>query len=80
MKDRDELFLKALGERIRSIRQEQNLSQDDLAVKANIEQKLISKIELGTNSPSITTLDKIARALGLTVSQITDIAVPQQKK
>lgn len=74
--EKDQEFLTALGERIRSARQWRNKSQDELAALAEIEQKLISKIEQGINSPSITTLHKIARALEMPLPLLIDVSLP----
>lgn len=63
MKNKDTQLLKSLGKRVKELRKEAGMSQTDLAFKAGLEQYHISKIENGTNSASITTLDAIAKAL-----------------
>ncbi len=45
-------------------RNEQNLTQSDLAERTGIRQSNISRIEKGQAMPSITTLSKIAHGLG----------------
>lgn len=53
-----------ITEMIIAARQEQNLSQKELAVKSGIRQSNISRIENGQCMPSIITLQKIAAGLG----------------
>lgn len=43
---------------------EKNMTQKDLAVRTGIRQSNISRIENGSSSPNITTLERIARGLG----------------
>lgn len=45
-------------------RNEQNLTQAELAARTGIRQSNISRIEKGQSVPSITTLNKIAQGLG----------------
>ena len=41
------------GQRLRALREENNLTQDDLAYKFNIDRTVISKIESGRRIPTI---------------------------
>ena len=54
-----ELIRQIIKERI-----EQNLTQEDLARKANTRQSNISRLESGEYNPSLQFLKKIAKALG----------------
>ena len=47
------------------LRRELGLSQVDLAAHAHVQQKLISSIELARANPTIESLYRIARALGV---------------
>lgn len=55
----------AVGNAIRQIRQEQRLSQAELALRARVTQATISRIESGTRRGDIETLALIAAGLGL---------------
>jgi transcriptional regulator with XRE-family HTH domain len=59
---------RALGAKIRDTRREQDLSVLDLAGAANISAGMLSKIENGQISPSLSTLQSIANALTVPLS------------
>ena len=54
-----------LGEAIRARRKKKRLSQERLAEKADLSTVFISRVERGKESPSVDSLVKIARALGV---------------
>ena len=54
---------KSLGSRIRKLREEQNLSQQDLAALCNFEKSNMARIESGRTNPTFLTLHKISVAL-----------------
>ena len=54
-----------LAEKLKKIREEKNLSQAELAKKANVSQSMIAYIERGTKSPTINLASIIAEALGV---------------
>ena len=55
---------KDIGEKIRADRQEMGLTQKELAQRLGISQQIISRIEMGRDNMSLTTLDKIFSVLG----------------
>jgi transcriptional regulator with XRE-family HTH domain len=59
-----------LGSRIRQLRKQQHLSQEDLAVKAKLDLTSISEIESGLRNPSLKTLSKIAHALHVSLAEL----------
>ena len=59
---------RALGAKVKSIRREHDLSVLDLAGAANISAGMLSKIENGQISPSLSTLQSIASALSIPLS------------
>ena len=61
------------GERIRKFRTEKKLSQSTLGSKLGISQQQIAQYELGTRTPKIDTLAKIANALDIDIDNLRDI-------
>lgn len=67
----DERGLKiAMGARIKALRKQQGLTQEDLAAASGRAVEAISNIERGRNFPSMGTLLKIAEALRTTVTEL----------
>lgn len=59
-----------LGKRIRQLRDKQNLTQDELAARADISLKYLQNLEGKTpKKATIVTLDKIAKGLGLSLGK-----------
>lgn len=58
----------AFGAVLRSLRKQRELSQETLALNAEVERNYISLIELGKNSPSIRILFKLCKALDVSPS------------
>lgn len=61
-----------LGEKIRLIREEKGLSQQELASLCDFEKSNMSRIEAGNTNPTIFTLYKISRALKVKLSELVD--------
>jgi DNA-binding XRE family transcriptional regulator len=59
-----------VGDRIREARRKAGLTQKELAQRSGLRQSHISRLERGRHSPSFVTLEKIAEALGIPVSQL----------
>ncbi len=71
-KIRDDKYLKALGKRIRALREEKNLSTYELSYTSNVSRSQINAIERGQINTTISTLKAIADALEMKVSQLLD--------
>ena len=59
-----------LGESVRKQRRKADLSQEDLAAKAKLDLTSVSEIESGLRNPSLKTIHKLAKALGIQVSDL----------
>lgn len=59
-----------ISRRIKEERERANLTQVELAAIAGLPQSHISRLENGQHSPSYITLEKIAKALQISVSQL----------
>jgi transcriptional regulator with XRE-family HTH domain len=58
-----------LGQKLRKLRKEQNLTQLELAQQVGITNGQVSTIERGVSSPSLSTLHRIARALNVPMQE-----------
>ena len=59
-----------VAERIKKIRKAKNLSQKEVTAAINMGAAQFSRIENGKTDPSISTLEKIAQALGVTLAEL----------
>ena len=59
-----------LGQRIKSLRKNLNITQETLAELINMDITSLSKIETGRNYPQPETIEKIANALNVDISQL----------
>lgn len=57
-----------VGSRIRELRNQQGISQEKLALKAEIDRTYIAGVEAGKRNISIVTLEKLLLALDITFS------------
>ena len=62
---------KTISENIKKIPTKLGLTQDNLAKKADIKYTTLMKVESGTvNKPSVQTMAKIAKALGVSIEKL----------
>jgi transcriptional regulator with XRE-family HTH domain len=59
-----------VGERVAEIRIRQNLSQEALAKRARINRVTLARLERALHPPRLDTLERIARALGVSLSDL----------
>ena len=57
-----------IGERLRELREARNISMRSLATKSGLSANALSMIERGRASPSVSTLYKLADALGVSIT------------
>ena len=60
----------AIGEKIKQLRKEKNLSQEKLAQLCSIDRAELSRVEGGKYNSSLDYLEKILNALGKTIDEI----------
>lgn len=60
----------SIGNRIRSLRLKHNLSQEQLALRADITTAYLGQIERDEKNPTIKLIEKIANALNLSLSEL----------
>ena len=74
MADTNPQHARAIGEKLRAVRQERKMSLRDLAYKAEVSASMLSQIETGKVFPSVRSLYSIANALEVSV----DYFFPEQ--
>ncbi len=62
-----------LGKILRRRRLEQNLTQRNLALKAHLDYTYVSKIEGGSQSPSVEALVRISESLGIANVELNEL-------
>jgi DNA-binding XRE family transcriptional regulator len=59
-----------MGNRVREVRIEKGLNQNELAIKAEISSRQLSDIELNKSNPTWKTMVKIAKALEVALNDL----------
>jgi len=62
--------LQALGARVRCLREAKSWTQEALAERASLDRSYIAGIEAGVRNPSVKAAAKLARGLGVTLSEL----------
>ncbi|MDD4565370.1 MAG: helix-turn-helix transcriptional regulator [Eubacteriales bacterium] len=62
-----------MGEKIKELRKQRGLSQQDLSDKSNVPQTTISDIELNKVIPSIEKVVRIAKALNVPLEELLKV-------
>lgn len=61
-----------VGKRIKELRKELNISQEELAFRANVHRTYIASLEVGKRNVTIAVLEKIVNALDVSFSKFFD--------
>jgi transcriptional regulator with XRE-family HTH domain len=64
----------AFGQAVRDTRNERGLSQEALAERAGLHRTYVSSLELGQRNVSLLNIERLAKALGITMSELTNNA------
>lgn len=70
--NKQELLVK-IGLKIKQLREERNITQQDLAAACNFEKSNMSRIESGGSNLTIGTLFKISQGLDVRLTDIVDV-------
>lgn len=65
-------FTSRLSSRLRDIRKEKKLTQQELAEKAGLHLTYVGHLELGKYHPTVFVMWKISKALGVSINELTD--------
>jgi transcriptional regulator with XRE-family HTH domain len=70
-KVRDTKLIKKFGKHLRALREDQGLSQEGLAIEADVPISQIGRIERGEINPTLSTLYSLASALKIPLPELT---------
>ena len=63
---------------LRSLRVAAGLSQESLAVDAEIDRTYVSRLERGLENPTVAVLERLAGALSVSITRFFDVGDPDQ--
>lgn len=69
-RNRQDPVLVALGTAIRHVRLSKNISQEKLALLAEVDRSYVGRVERGDNNVAILTLSKLAQAMDITLAKL----------
>lgn len=61
---------KKLGQNMKRIRLAKQMSQGDICRKLGVDRSYISNVESGKKNPTLSTITKLAKALGVSVGEL----------
>jgi len=70
--DAERRIKKRFGERVRQLRKQKGLSQEDLAFACDLDRTYIGGVERGERNISLINIFKIAKALGISAKDLFD--------
>lgn len=66
-------YTQSLSQRLKEIRKKKGLTQQKLAEKASLHLTYVGHLELGKYHPTVFVMWKIAKALGVTMNDLTNL-------
>ena len=63
---------KRLAMRLKALRQQRGLTQERLAARSRVTRVVIARLETARQDPRLSTLEKLARALGVPVTRLLE--------
>lgn len=69
-----ELITQAIANNVRAQRAHRGLTLDALAARSKVSRGMLVQVEQGRTNPSVTTLTRIASALGVTVARLVEVS------
>jgi len=69
-RNRQDPALVALGEAIRRVRQSKDISQEKLALLAEVDRSYVGRVERGDNNVAVLTLARLASALDISIAKL----------
>jgi len=66
--------------RIKQLRKEQGLTQEELAERADLTAEAVTRVERGARTPTLKTLGKLAHGLGVSPGELVDVEATDPPK
>ena len=63
---------KKFGKRLRALREEREWSQEEFADRAGLHRTYVSAVERGVRNPTLSVLERLAKALGVSMSELAE--------
>ena len=76
--NKEKAFVMKIGEKLRQLRVQKNLTQEELADRCELSKGFISQVERDLASPSIATLNDILEALGTSLKEFFSDSQPEK--
>jgi Predicted transcription factor, homolog of eukaryotic MBF1 len=73
-------LVKKVGERIRRLRKERGLSQEELAERSGLHTNYVGQVERGEKNLTLETLEKIVSGLDISLEQLFRYLSPMESK
>ena len=80
MREDRESIAKAFGVALRQSRQNAGISQEELALRADVDRTFVSRVERGERQPALTTVFLLARALGVSPWDLVEATDKQARQ
>jgi transcriptional regulator with XRE-family HTH domain len=61
-----------MAARLKAIRERRGLTQEQLAEKSGVSRTYLARLETGRQDPTLSTLEKLAKALGVKVRRLLE--------
>ena len=61
---------KKFGKQLRALREERGWSQEEFADRAGLHRTYVSAVERGVRNPTLSVLERLAKALGIKLSEL----------
>lgn len=63
---------KKFGKRLRALREARGWSQEEFADRAGLHRTYVSAVERGVRNPTLSVLERLAKALGIRLSELLE--------
>jgi transcriptional regulator with XRE-family HTH domain len=73
-------LIRAFGKRVRELREQQGLSNEELAQRCRLDPSVLSAMELGHGDPGLLTSLIVAQGLGITASELLRDTEPPRER